>query len=119
MDSDDQNSNRKCDTDDNVLVEYNVNIADKINGNVDQQKYKNQYVDGNGNRVLAVADEKKGRTQNNENESEALECSCLGVTTAGTTTARNSNQTNSDNHIDEKIMKKLQAMSISDDDYGE
>lgn len=50
-------------------------------------------VDKNGNRL-------------NDKE-EIIDCSCT----------RNSN----DNHLDEKIMRKLQAqaMSISDDDYGE
>lgn len=53
-----------------------------------------QCVDGmdtNGNRL--------------NDKGEIFECNCM----------RNS----SDNQIDEKFMKKLQAMSISDDDYGE
>jgi formiminotetrahydrofolate cyclodeaminase len=97
MDSDDQNFNKKCDMENSELV---LDI-DKINGNSNQK----QYVDGNGNQVV---DDDKDRTQNNEHE--AVECSCVGVN-------GNLSQIN-DNHIDEKIMRKLQAMSISDDDYG-
>lgn len=124
MDSDDQNSNRKCDSDDNILVEYKMNISDDINENEDQRNnIKNQYLDGNGNQVS-----EKGHIQNNDHRSKIVECSCMmdnrttaviTTTTKTTTLTKNPTQPNEDNQINEKIMKKLQAMSISDDDYGE
>jgi hypothetical protein len=120
MDSDDQNSNKKCDSDDNVLMEYKMNISDEINDNMDQHYLKNQYVDGNGNQVS-----EKGYIQNDDHN-KIVECSCMDrtnasstITTSNNTTTKNSTHPNEDNHINEKIMKKLQSMSISDDDYGE
>ncbi|KAL7022643.1 hypothetical protein ACKWTF_012326 [Chironomus riparius] len=119
MDSDDQNSNKKCDSDDNVLMEYKMSISDEINDNMDQHYLKNQYIDGNGNQVS-----EKGQIQNND-QNKIVECSCMDRTTASSTittsntTTKNSTHPNEDSQINEKIMKKLQSMSISDDDYDE
>lgn len=112
MDSDDQNSNRKCDSDDNILVEYKVNVDDDINDNEEQYCIKNQYLDGNGNQVTSD----KGQNQNDNNK--VVECSCMERTTIAGNDTTIANHTNEDNQINDKIMKKLQAMSISDDDYG-
>lgn len=118
MDSDDQNANRKCDSDDNILVEYKMNIADDINDNEeDQHCIKNQYLDGNGNQVNGS---EKGQIQNNKKVVECSSCMETKTTTTTTnTTTASSNPPNEDSQMNDKIMKKLQAMSISDDDYGE
>jgi hypothetical protein len=119
MDSDDQlntnnnNNNTICENNDDP-IEYKVNITDKIDGSgsIADQLYdiaNDQYLDGNGNRL-----NDKNRIENNENE-KTLDCSCIEISSS---TSRASNRTNNDNHIDDKIMRKLQAMSISDDDYG-
>lgn len=90
MDSDDQNFN-SC---------TNKNKCDIENNLIDDYKVDNsstndddQCMDKNGNRL--------------SDKEEIIGCSCT----------RNSD----DNHLDDKIMRKLQtqAMSISDDDYGE
>lgn len=83
--------------------DQNFNSSSKIKCDIDNNFIEDAFktddddhncLDGNGNRL------------NNDKE-ESNECNCM----------RNS----SDNHLDEKIMRKLQAqaMSISDDDYGE
>lgn len=102
MDSDDQNANKKCDIDE-VLVEYKVDTkcCDKINGS--------QYLDANGNRVSG------GSHQANN---DRVECDCLGVEIDAQIKSTLS-ESNSTHQFDENIMKKLQKLTFSDDDYGE
>lgn len=102
MDSDDQNANKKCDIDE-VLVEYKVDTkcCDKIDGS--------QYLDANGNRV-------NGSSQRASNE--RVECDCLGVEIDAQIKSTIS-ESNTSHQLDENIMKKLQKMTLSDDDYGE
>lgn len=91
MDSDDQNFN-SCNSKSKCDIENNLIDNYKADSEGNNIIDEDQGLDKNGNRL-------------NDKE-EIIDCSCT----------RNSN----DNHLDEKIMRKLQtqAMSISDDDYG-
>lgn len=76
------------------------NCSNKIKFDIENNLIEDDYktdidgncgIDGNGNRIDA--------------KEEIIDCNCISE----------------DNHLDEKIMRKLQqaqAMSISDDDYG-
>lgn len=103
VDSDDQNFNKKCDIDE-VLVEYKVDTkcCDKLNG-IDGI----QCLDANGNQV---------KRQNGKDDD--VECDCLGVEIDSQIKSTLS-ESNSSHQIDTTIIKKIQKMAISDDDYGE
>ncbi|KAG5670442.1 hypothetical protein PVAND_000706 [Polypedilum vanderplanki] len=117
MDSDDQTACKKFDNendDDNTLVEFNVRILDKINAQENQHhnnninKNKNQYVDNNGNSVV------EGKTNRTD------ECNCVEFSAnMAKKCDRNASPTNVDNFIDDKLIRKLQSVSLSDDDYDE
>lgn len=119
MDSDDQNACKKFgneNDDDNTLVEFNVRILDKINtqegqphNNNNNNNNKKQYVDNNGNSVV------EGKTNDRTDECNCIEFSSNVAKKCG----RNASPTNVDNFIDDKLIRKLQSVSLSDDDYGE
>jgi hypothetical protein len=133
MDSDDQNACKKYgndnggdgDDDDDRLVAFNVRILDNINAQETQAHHnKKPYaVDNNGNSVV------EGNILSGSTNG-IVECNCVdfsssaAVVAATTTTmskkcARNANPTTNDNFIDDKLIRKLQSVSLSDDDYGE
>lgn len=117
MDSDDQSSSRQFGSDENALVEFKVNILDKLNGNEDQNFLPNQHnqsVDRNGNRI---DDEKSQTLNNNDNHEKTNECNCIEIS-SNLITRNTTTDVSDDNYRDDKIMRKLQSMSISDDDYG-
>lgn len=92
---------------DEVLVEYKVDgtkCCDKINDNGGSQ-----YLDANGNRV---------NDANKNASKEDVKCDCLGVE-IDTQIKSTIKESISTHQIDESIIKKLQKMTLSDDDYGE
>lgn len=105
MDSDDQNFNKRCDIDE-VLVEYKVDT--KCCDNIIDNR-RSQCLDANGNQV---SDE--GQSENNDH----VECDCLAVE-IDTQIKSTMSESNSSHQMDETTMKKLQKITLSDDDYGE
>lgn len=89
MDSDDQNF---ASNRSKIKCDIDNNIIDDYKADLEEDVDQCVgAVDGNGNRL--------------DSKSEVFECTCM--------------RSLSDNQLDEKIMRKLQAMSIADDDYGE
>lgn len=88
-------------------MEYKVDTkcCDKVN-DIDKGS---QFLDANGNQV---------NVKIHSDNSDQAECNCVGVqidnqikTTMG--------ESHSSQQIDESLMKKLQKITLSDDDYGE